>query len=82
MKLNLIAGFTLAFVAVTSFSQAQQMPPAAAATTPAAAPATTAPVPNTAPGTNYDYHETFGPLFYTKNGNEYRAADGEPGPKY
>jgi len=36
----------------------------------------------TAPATNYDYHETFGPLFYTKNGNEYRAADGEPGPKY
>lgn len=31
---------------------------------------------------NYDYNETFGPLFYTKNGNEYRAANGEPGPKY
>jgi len=30
----------------------------------------------------YDYHETFGPLFYTKNGTEYRAANGEPGPKY
>ncbi|MDB5132209.1 MAG: peptidase [Mucilaginibacter sp.] len=36
----------------------------------------------TTPATNYDYHETFGPLFYTKNGTEYRAADGEPGPKY
>jgi hypothetical protein len=81
MKLNLIAGCTLAFMAATSFSQAQQTPPPAA-TPPAAAPATAAPVPNTAPGTNYDYHETFGPLFYTKNGNEYRAADGEPGPKY
>lgn len=34
------------------------------------------------PPSNYDYHETFGPLFYHKNGNEYRAADGEPGPKY
>ena len=35
------------------------------------------------PATNYDYHETFGPLFYNKNGSEYRcAADGEPGPKY
>jgi hypothetical protein len=34
------------------------------------------------PATAYDYHETFGPLFYTKNGTEYRAADGEPGPKY
>ncbi len=35
-----------------------------------------------APPTKYDYHETFGPNFYTKNGNEYRAATGEPGPKY
>ena len=71
MKLNLIAGFTLAFMAVTGFSQAQQ-------TAPAAQPAAAA----QAPASNYDYHETFGPLFYTKNGNEYRAADGEPGPKY
>src|ERR1700709_2175224 len=31
---------------------------------------------------DYNYHETFGPLFYTKNGTEYRAASGEPGPKY
>jgi len=71
MKLNLIVGFTLAFMAVTGFSQAQQ-------TAPAAQPAAAA----QAPASNYDYHETFGPLFYTKNGNEYRAADGEPGPKY
>ncbi|WP_428329898.1 M1 family metallopeptidase [Mucilaginibacter sp.] len=64
MKLNLIAGITLAFMAATNFSQAQQTPPA------------------TAPATNYDYHETFGPLFYNKNGNEFRAADGQPGSKY
>jgi hypothetical protein len=64
MKLNLIAGFTLAFIGLTGISRAQQ----AAATAP--------------PATNYDYHETFGPLFYTKNGTEYRAADGEAGPKY
>ncbi len=64
MKLNLIAGFTLAFMAATSFSQAQQSAPASQ------------------PATNYDYHETFGPLFYAKNGSEYRAANGEPGPKY
>jgi len=32
MKLNLIAGCTLAFMAVTSFSQAQQTPPAATTT--------------------------------------------------
>ncbi|WP_259068826.1 M1 family metallopeptidase [Mucilaginibacter sp. X4EP1] len=75
MKLNLIAGFTLAFMAVTGISQAQQTAPAP---TP---PAQAAPAP-TAPATNYDYHELFGPLFYNKNGNEYRAADGEPGPKY
>jgi len=30
----------------------------------------------------YDYHDAFAPFFYTKNGNEYRAATGEPGPKY
>lgn len=30
----------------------------------------------------YDYHALFSPLFYTHNGNEYRAANGEPGPAY
>ncbi|SCX89930.1 M1 family metallopeptidase [Flavobacterium caeni] len=30
----------------------------------------------------YDYYDTFNPLFYTQNGNEFRAADGSPGPKY
>jgi len=77
MKLNLVAGFTLALMAVTGFSQAQQIVP------PAMAPAAPAPAaPPASPATNYDYHELFGPLFYNKNGNEYRAADGEPGPKY
>jgi hypothetical protein len=33
-------------------------------------------------GGNYNYHDTFGPLFYTKNGNEFRSAGGQPGPKY
>jgi hypothetical protein len=77
MKLNLIAGFTLAFMAVASFSSAQTTP----ATQPAPPARPTAPIV-AAPGTIYDYHETFGPLFYNKNGNEYRAADGQPGPKY
>jgi len=67
MKINALAGGTLALLAVVSMGYAQQT----------AAPATPA-----QPTTNYDYHETFGPLFYNKNGNEYRAADGEPGPKY
>jgi hypothetical protein len=31
---------------------------------------------------NYDYHDLFSPLFYTYNGNEYRASNGEPGPRY
>ena len=33
-------------------------------------------------GGNYNYHDTFGPMFYTKNGDEYRSAGGHPGPKY
>lgn len=31
---------------------------------------------------NYNYHDAFGPAFYTKNGNEFRSAGGQPGPKY
>lgn len=31
---------------------------------------------------NYDSHAAFSPLFYTKNGNEFRSASGYPGPKY
>jgi len=31
---------------------------------------------------NYDPHELFGPYFFTTNGNEYRSASGQPGPKY
>ncbi|MCZ2458333.1 MAG: M1 family metallopeptidase [Chitinophagales bacterium] len=31
---------------------------------------------------NYDPHELFSQKFYTKNGNEFRSADGSPGPKY
>ncbi|SMC67872.1 M1 family metallopeptidase [Pedobacter nyackensis] len=34
------------------------------------------------PVSNYDPHAAFGPLFYTQNGNEYRSANGSPGPKY
>ncbi len=35
-----------------------------------------------APASNYSYQEAFAPLFYTKNGNEFRAASGEPGARY
>jgi hypothetical protein len=77
MKLNLIASVSLVYLAVGSVCYAQQPVTAAQPATVAATPATATP-----PASNYDYHETFGPLFYTKNGTEYRAADGEPGPKY
>ncbi|HVZ26769.1 MAG TPA: M1 family metallopeptidase, partial [Sediminibacterium sp.] len=40
------------------------------------------PVDPTAPATKYSYYDAFAPFFYTKNGNEYRAATGEPGPGY
>jgi len=30
----------------------------------------------------YDQHEAFAPLFYPSYGDEYRSADGTPGPKY
>jgi len=30
----------------------------------------------------YDYYDTFNPSFYTKNGTETRAANGQPGAKY
>lgn len=35
-----------------------------------------------APVSRYDQHEAFSPLFYPSNGNEYRSAGGQPGPKY
>ena len=60
MKLKLIAGCTLAFMAVAGISRGQQQ----------------------APVSNYNYHDAFAPFFYTKNGSEYRAADGQQGPKY
>jgi hypothetical protein len=38
---------------------------------------------NASPQTSkYDAHEAFRPMFYTTNGNEYRSASGQPGPKY
>ena len=35
-----------------------------------------------APVSKYSYQDAFAPIFYTKNGNEYRSASGQPGPKY
>lgn len=62
-----MAGCSLAFMLAASVGYAQQPAPTTS-TTPA--------------GSVYDYHETFGPGFYTKNGTEFRAASGEPGAKY
>jgi len=66
MKYNLIAGISLAFMAVSGLSQAQQQ----------------APVDPAAPVSKYNYRDAFGPLFYTHNGNDFRAASGEPGARY
>ncbi len=71
MKFKLLAGVLPAFVAIINVSQAQQQTPQ-----PAAATDTSKPV------SKYNYRDAFGPYFYTKNGNENRAADGQPGPKY
>lgn len=30
----------------------------------------------------FDQHQAFAPMFYTQNGNEYRSANGTPGPAY
>src|SRR5579863_6088925 len=82
MKFKQIAVLSLAFLTFVSVAQAQQpnTPPPAQ---PAQQPARTTPAAQPGPTNSvYDYHETFGPPFYTKNGNEYRAADGAPGPKY
>ncbi len=67
MRMKIFTGLSLVVFGVTT-AMAQR-------------PTLQPPDPN-APPTKYDYHETFGPGFYTKNGNEYRAATGEPGPKY
>lgn len=67
MNLKLMAGLSMACVLAFTAGNAQQ---------------TATPAPTTSPASDYNYHETFGPPFYTKNGTEFRAADGQPGPKY
>src|SRR5690606_21072597 len=34
------------------------------------------------PAASYQQHDLFGPNFYPSSVNEYRTADGRPGPKY
>jgi hypothetical protein len=86
MKFKIIAG-ALAFTAGVSIVVAQTIPPPTADQQAARRQAAfrQRPVPfveDSVPKTQYNYHELWKPFFYTKNGNEYRAADGEAGPKY
>jgi len=62
-----MAGLSTAFMMAFAAVNAQQAP---------------TPPPAAAPASDYSYHEAFGPPFYTKNGTEFRAADGQPGAKY
>ncbi|MGZ3757679.1 MAG: M1 family metallopeptidase [Mucilaginibacter sp.] len=86
MKFKFIAG-ALAFTAGVSIAVAQTTPPPTADQQAARRQAAfrQRPVPfveDSVPKTQYNYHELWKPFFYTKNGNEYRAANGEAGPKY
>ncbi len=68
MKNTILKAFALALFFATSSMQAQQANKAA---------------PNsTKPVSNYNYHDAFGPNFYTKSGTDTRSASGQPGPKY
>jgi len=88
MKFKIIIG-TLALAAGVTVAGAQTTPPV---TTPAAGAAAqggggrarggSAFTDGVAPETKYNYNDLWKPFFYTKNGDEFRAADGQPGPKY
>jgi hypothetical protein len=47
-----------------------------------AAVAQTAPTQPVAPVSKFDQHEAFAPLFFPNGGDDFRAANGTPGPKY
>ena len=90
MTLKIVAGVALAFLTGIYTAEAQTTPPPATTADPNATPtrqrngggrAVEVADPN-APATKYDYHQLWKPFFYTKNGNEVRTADGQPGPKY
>ncbi|UQD56850.1 M1 family metallopeptidase [Flavobacterium sp. K5-23] len=68
MKINCFKGlFQMALLLGISSLSAQQVPVTAAKNTPIS---------------NYDYHDAFGPLFYTKNATSTRSASGQPGAEY
>jgi hypothetical protein len=77
--------FTISFLLLSSFSIISAQQPVASPSQQPTQNARRRPVelpdPN-APSTKYDYHDLFAPFFYTKNGNDQRAATGEPGANY
>ncbi len=84
MKLKFLPAFVLGLLFFADPASAQTTPPA---TTPVAAERATPPrrpehAPEPTIQTNYNYHDAFALFYYTKNGNEYRSAGGQPGPKY
>jgi hypothetical protein len=84
MKFPVLASLTLALFAATVSVDAQNtVPPAAGDRQRQGNRGGGGPqIDSTAPQTKYSYFDAFAPFFYTKNGTEYRAATGEPGPKY
>jgi len=80
MKLNITTSLTLALCAALGTANAQTQP-ASGRQQLSVGRATEVADPD-APQTKYNYHDTFKPFFYTRNGNDWRAADGQPGPKY
>ncbi|MES2329767.1 MAG: M1 family metallopeptidase [Bacteroidota bacterium] len=69
MKLSFMASLSLALIAGITTADAQRRGGGET-------------VDPNAPATKYSYYDAFAPFFYSKNGGEYRAATGEPGPKY
>ena len=82
MKLTQGISLSLAILAFGSMAGAQGTTPPATTQANLTRVRPVAPVDTTATPSKYSYSETFAPFFYTKNGSEYRAASGEPGPKY
>lgn len=80
MVIKIAAGLSLCLSMVTTFLPAQ-IPPTTNAPVNRRGRNADQPDAN-APVSKYSYFDAFAPFFYTKNGNEYRAATGEPGPKY
>jgi hypothetical protein len=71
MKITQVICLLLGLLFTTEILQAQTT---SAPTPPARMRRNFAQVDANAPATKYDYHDAFAPFFYSKNGNEYRAA--------